>query len=141
MAPEEGAMKTDREVRRMREARAKGKTQEQAAAHAGMSVRTARKYERLGQLPSQVKPPRRHRTRPDPFAEDWPWLTAQLARDPALQATTLFALLIERHPGHYQAGQVRTLQRHLAAWRAQHGPEQEVIFPQVHQPAVRAESD
>jgi hypothetical protein len=141
MAPEEGAMKTDREVRRMREARAKGKTQEQAAAHAGMSVRTARKYERLGQLPSQVKPPRRHRTRPDPFAEDWSWLTAQLERDPALQATTLFALLTERHPGRYQAGQVRTLQRHIAAWRAQHGPEQEVIFPQVHQPAVRAESD
>src|SRR5437660_6804648 len=107
MAPEEGAMKTDGEVRRMQQARARGKTQEQAAAHAGMSERTVRKYERLGQLPSQVKQPRQHRTRPDPFAEDWPWLTAQLARDPALQATTLFALLTERQPGRYEVGQIR----------------------------------
>ncbi len=35
----------------MRNERQKGKTQEQAAARAGMSVRTARKYERLAQLP------------------------------------------------------------------------------------------
>ncbi len=44
-------MKTDAEVRLMMRERAKGKTQEQAAARAGMSVRTARQYERRGQLP------------------------------------------------------------------------------------------
>jgi transcriptional regulator with XRE-family HTH domain len=48
-------MKTDHEVRSMRNERLKGKTQAQAAARAGMSVRTARKYERLAQLPSQLK--------------------------------------------------------------------------------------
>ncbi len=134
-------MKTDAEVRLMIRERTKGRTQEQAAARAGMSVRTARKYERQGALPSQLKPPRAHRTRPDPFAEDWPWIQAQLARDPALQATTLFALLCEQHPDRYQAGQLRTLQRHIAAWRAQHGPEREVVFPQVHQPGRMAQSD
>lgn len=134
-------MKTDAEVRRMVKERATGKTQEQVAARTGMSVRTVRKYERAGTLPSQLRPPRAYQTRPNPFAEVWPWVTAELARDPALQATTLFALLCEREPGRYQAVQLRTLQRHVAAWRAQHGPEQEVFFPQVHQPGIAAQSD
>ena len=134
-------MKRDLEVLRMMRERAKGRTQEQAAARAGMSVRTARTYERLGQLPSRLKQPRSYRTRPDPFAADWPWVVSQLERDAALQATTLFALLGTLHPGRYQSGQVRTLQEHIAAWRARHGPTQEVIFPQIHRPGVDAQSD
>jgi transcriptional regulator with XRE-family HTH domain len=137
----EGVMKTDGEVRIMFRERAKGKTQEQAAARAGMSVRTARTYERGGRLPSQLKQPRTHRTRPNPFADDWPWVEQELTRDPALQATTLFALLCERRPEHYQAAQLRTLQRQIAAWRAQHGPAREVFFAQVHQPGIVAQSD
>jgi transcriptional regulator with XRE-family HTH domain len=125
----------------MQRERAKGKTQEQAAARAGMSVRTARKYERAGQLPSQLKAPRTYRTRANPFAEDWPGVVAELEQDPALQATTLFALLTDRRPGHYQEGQLRTLQRQIAVWRAQHGPEREVIFPRVHEPGRVAQSD
>jgi hypothetical protein len=139
--PKEGVMKTDGEVRIMFRERAKGKTQEQAAARAGMSVRTARSYERRGALPSQLPPPRRYRTRPNPFADDWPWVEEQLTRDPALQATTLFALLCERRPDDYQAAQLRTLQRQIAAWRAQHGPAREVFFTQVHRPGIVAQSD
>jgi transcriptional regulator with XRE-family HTH domain len=134
-------MKTDREVQRMRQERAKGKTQVQAAARAGMSERTARKYEQRGQLPSQLKQPRSHRTRPNPFEVDWPWVVAQLERDPALQATTLFAELVTRYPGRYQPIQLRTLQRHIASWRAQYGPTRDVIFTQVHQPGQLAQSD
>ncbi len=134
-------MKTDGEVGIMFRERGKGKTQEQAAARAGMSVRAARTYERLGTLPSQLKQPRVYRTRPDPFAEDWSWIAAELTRDPALQAMTLFALACERRPGHYRATQVRTLQRQIAAWRAQSGPDREVFFAQVHRPGVAAQSD
>lgn len=134
-------MKTDAEVRRMVQERAKGKTQEQAAARTGMSVRTVRSYERLGKLPSQRRQPRQYHTRPNPFADEWPWLCRELERDPALQATTLFALLQERHPGRYPAAQLRTLQRHIATWRAQHGPAREVMFPQVHPPGLAAQSD
>jgi hypothetical protein len=126
----------------MKRERAKGRTQEQAAARAGMGVVTARKYEHLGKLPSQLKQPRDYRTRPNPFQEeDWAWVTAQLQRDPALQATTLFALLTEQRPGRYQSSQLRTLQRQIATWRVQHGPEQEVMFPQVHEPGRVAQSD
>ena len=134
-------MKTDGEVHRMIRERSKGKTIDQAAARAGMSVPTARKYLRAGQLPSQLKHPRAYRTRADPFAADWAWIQAQLERDSALQAQTLFALLCEQHPERYHPGQVRTLQRRIAAWRALHGPDQEVIFEQVHQPGRMAQSD
>src|SRR5207237_2200260 len=96
--PEGGAMKTDAEVLLMRRERAKGKTQPQAAARASMGVRTVQRYERRGQLPSQLKQPRAHRTRPNPFATDWPWIVAQLERDPAIQTTTLFALLTVQEP-------------------------------------------
>jgi hypothetical protein len=56
--PDEGSgMKRDSEVLLMRRERAKGRTQEQAAARAGMSVRTLRRYERRGKLPSQFREP------------------------------------------------------------------------------------
>ena len=111
-------MKKDAEVQLLMRERAKGNSQELAAARAGMSVRTARSYERRAQLPSQRKQPRTYRTRPDPFAEDWPWVQAQLERDSALQAHTLFALLCEQYPGRYQSGQLRTLQRRITTWRS-----------------------
>src|SRR3954447_19672563 len=96
---EEGAMKRDSEVLQMLKERAKGRTQAQAATRTGMSVRTVRKYEQAGALPGQLTLPRSYRTRSNPFAAVWPWVVAQLERDPALQATTLFALLTQLHPG------------------------------------------
>jgi Mu transposase, C-terminal domain len=138
-------MKKDAEVSLLLHERQKGRTQVQAAARAGMSERTARKYEhayaQTGALPSALKPPRTHRTRPDPFADDWAWIVGLLERDAALQAKTLFDLLCTRRPGQYQAGQLRTLQRHIQQWRALHGPAQEVYFEQVHTPGRLAQSD
>ena len=134
-------MKKDTEVKLFMQYRRKGLTQAQAAARAGMSERTARKYERAGKLPSELKRPRTWRTRPNPFEQDWPWVVSELERDPALQGTTLFALLCQRHPERYRPTQVRTLQRQIAAWRALQGPEREVIFEQVHTPGERAQSD
>lgn len=68
-----------------------GKTQETAAAMAGMSVRSARKWQ-SGPLPSETKPERRWRTRPDPFDGVWEDEIEPLLRgDPAgrLKATTI----------------------------------------------------
>ncbi len=59
-------MVTDEQVRLLRQKRMDGKSQEAAAAAAGMSVRTARAWER-GPLPSQTKKNRGWRTRKDPF--------------------------------------------------------------------------
>ena len=111
--------------------------QKQAAARAGMSERTARKYEQAGALPSALKRPHEWPTRSNPFEEDWPWVVEQLERDPALQSTTLFALLCQRHPERYRPTQDRTLRRHIARWRVLHGPEKDIIFEQVHTPGPR----
>lgn len=134
-------MKNDCEVKLYMEERKKGMTQRKAAARAGISERTARKYEHVGKLPSQMKRPHDWNTRQNPFEEDWPFVIEQLERDPALQGSTLFALLCQRHPERYRPTQVRTLQRHIARWKALHGKPQEVIFEQVHTPGERAQSD
>ena len=134
-------MKKDTEVKLYMQERRKGTTQRLAAARAGISERTARTYEQQGKLPSQLKRSHDWNTRSDPFEQDWPWVVAQLERDPALQGSTLFALLCEKHPERYRPTQVRTLQRHIAQWKALHGKPQEVIFEQRHTPGERAQSD
>lgn len=113
-----------------------GKTQEAAAAAAGMSVRSARKWEQ-GPLPSQARQRRWWRTRPDPFAEVWeqdvvPLLEADRAGE--LQVKTIFEELVDRYPGRFQPGQRRTLERRVRDWRAVSGPEKKVVFPQEHPP-------
>ncbi|MCG3212683.1 MAG: hypothetical protein FOGNACKC_06375 [Anaerolineae bacterium] len=66
----------------MRE-RSKGRSQEQAAVKANLKSRkTVAKYERLGQLPSELKRPRSYRTRLDPFSEDWPVVEQMLHSAP-----------------------------------------------------------
>lgn len=120
-----------------------GKTQEAAAAAAGMSVRTARKWER-GTLPSQAKPPRSWRTRADPFAAVWESdLVPLLERDTdgVLQATTLLDWLKRHHPGRFGESQLRTLQRRLREWRALYGPGREVYFEQAAVPGREAQLD
>ena len=111
-----------------------------AAMRAGMDRKTARKYVSTGALPSELKAPRTWRTRPDPFESDWAWVTKQLELAPDLEAKTLFEVLQENHPERYQDGQLRTLQRRIKQWRAEHGPEKEVFFPQEHRRAKRLSS-
>lgn len=111
-----------------------GMTQEAAAAAAGMSVRTARTWQE-GPLPSESRTGRTWRTRQDPFADVWalvvePLLKADEERE--LQAKTVFDELTRRYPGKFVPGQLRTLQRQIRDWRALHGPDQQVVFPQEH---------
>jgi hypothetical protein len=127
-------MVTDAQVRRLRQKRVERKTQAAAAAAAGMSVRTARGWER-GLLPSATKRARTWRTRCDPFGEVWASeIEPLLGRDAegVLESTFLFEQLAERYPGRFTRGQVRTLQRRVREWRALHGPAREVYFQQVH---------
>jgi hypothetical protein len=118
-----------------------GMGQATAAAKAGMSERTARKYARLGHSPSAAKVAHTWRTRPDPFAEVWPEVERWLRQDGGLLAKTVWRELNERYPARFQAGQLRTLQRRFNAWRVKWGPNREVFFPQVHVPGEQAQSD
>jgi hypothetical protein len=58
------------------------------------------------------------RTRKDPFAADWPEILRQLQADPDKTAKDLFLTFCVKTPGRYVAGQLRTLQRRVKAWRA-----------------------
>ena len=98
-------MITDRQTRLLRQKRMEGKTQETAGAKAGMSVRSARKWQ-SGPFPSQAKPEHRWRTRPDPFDGVWEDEIEPLLRnDPTgkLKATTIIDWLAEQHPGRFPA--------------------------------------
>ncbi len=134
-------MVTDEQVRFLMSLLKQGIPQVTAAVKAGMSERTARKYAHSGRVPSVEKVPHTWRTRPDPFAPVWPEVEALLRQDSGLQARTVWRELNERHPGKFQTGQLRTLQRRFNAWRARSGPDREVFFPQVHVPGEQAQSD
>ena len=132
---------TDAQVRLAMRERKQGCNQEQAAVKANLKSRkTVAKYERLSQLPSGLKKPRQYRTRTDAFEADWPKLEQMLSEAPELQARTLFEWLSEQHPGKYQAGQVRTLQRRVADWRALN-QDQAALLEQVHQPGEVMQTD
>ena len=135
-------MITHAQLRMLRRLDHHGAAKELAAVKSGMDPKTARKYRRLGKLPSEVKiMDRDWLTRPDPFAEVWPELQAQLQLHPGLEAKTLFADLQRRFPGRFADGQLRTLQRRCREWRALEGPAKEVFFAQVHHPGRLCASD
>ena len=129
-----------------------GKGQQASAAASGMSVRTARTWQR-GRLPSERKGKRRWRTRPDPFAEVWAEEVEPLLRsdvEGALKATTIPGVarraasrpvqcVAAAERGRYSArpGRFVTGER----WRALSGPDREVFFEQEHPPGREAQVD
>lgn len=112
-----------------------------AAAKAGMDEKTARKWRRVGHLPSEPRAPRQYRTRIDPFAGVWGEVEQLLERDASVEAKTMFDYLCRQHPEQFQEMQLRTLQRRVKRWRAQKGEPREVYFPQAHVPGRQAQSD
>ena len=132
---------TDVQVEIAMRERKKGRTQQQAAAKANLrSRKTVAKYEELGQLPSELRRPRTYRTRSNPFAVDWPELVRMLVVSPSLEAKALFEWLCRERPGRYQEGQLRTFQRHVHRWRAQH-VEKVVSLPQERRPGELMQTD
>ena len=111
-----------------------------AAAKAGFSPSTAYRIDKDPRLPSQKKVPRGRR-RPDPLARVWDSeIVPLLQAAPSLRPVALFEEIIRRHPD-LGPGIRRTLERRVRSWRALHGPEQEVIFRQVHEPGRMGLSD
>jgi hypothetical protein len=119
----------------------KDKSQELAAAKAGISERSARRIDSAVTLPSQ-NPRRYWRSRADPFIDVWDTEIVPLLKStPKLMAITLLRKLQEDHPQRFPDGMLRTLQRHVRQWRALEGPSKEVFFPQEHAPGHRGLSD
>jgi hypothetical protein len=113
-----------------------------AAAKAGLSVASARRIDLDPRPPSAKKQRRTWRTRPDPLDGLWeeeivPLLTAA----PGLRPITLFDELARRHPERVGPSFRRTLERRVAHWKALHGSNLNVIFPQIQQPGRMGLSD
>src|ERR1700722_19842862 len=99
-------MVTDAQVRRLMEEKAKHGEVGLAALRAGMHRETARKYLDSGQLPSESKPERTWKTRPDPFDADWEEVRARLRQEASAGARSEDAVRVPRGqaPGQVPAG-------------------------------------
>ena len=134
-------MVKDQQVRRLFKLIQTEKDFGTAAIRSGMDEKTARKYRKLGKLPSELEQPHTWRIREDPFEQVWHGIELMLEINPGLEAKTLFEDLQRRKPGRFADGQLRTLQRRMKVWRASEGPAKEVFFTQVHHPGQLAQSD
>src|SRR5680860_1554714 len=111
-----------------------------AAAKAGLSQATGYRLHADPILLSQKKAPRGRR-RPDPLSDIFDTEVLPLLKSsPGLRPVAIFEELLRRYPD-LSAGIRRTLERRIRAWRAEHGPEQEVIFRQIHVPGKMGLSD
>ena len=111
-----------------------------AAAKAGFSTATAYRIQQDPRPPSARSSPRGRR-RPDPLATIWDSEVVPLLRtSPGLRPIAVFEEMRRRHP-ELGAGTRRTLERRIRSWRALYGPEQDVIFRQVHEPGRLGLSD
>ena len=111
-----------------------------AAAKAGISSATGYRIKSDPVLPSQKKKARGRR-RPDPLAAIFDKeVVPMLQQTPGLRPIAVFEEVQRRHP-ELGTGFRRTLERRIRLWKAEHGPEQEVIFRQKHEPGKMGLSD
>lgn len=111
-----------------------------AAAKAGFSTATGYRLQTQEKLPSQCKAARTRR-RPDPLADIFETEVVPLLKAaPGLRPVAIYEEMRRRHPDLPPSIR-RTLERRIRAWRALHGPEQEVIFRQAHEPGRLGLSD
>lgn len=112
----------------------------QAAAKAGISRASAYRIESDPTPASQKKAPRGRR-RPDPLAGIFDEEVIPILKNaPGVRPVAVFEEMLRRHPS-LSPGIRRTLERRIRRWQALHGPEQELIFRQRHEPGRMGLSD
>ena len=111
-----------------------------AAAKSDFSTASGYRIESDPRLPSQKKAPRTRR-RPDPLAGIFDQEVVPMLQEcPGLRTVAIFEELQRLHPDLSPRVR-RTLERRVRHWRAVHGPEQEVMFRQRHEPGRLGLSD
>ena len=113
---------------------------ETAAAKTGFSTASAYRIEADPRLPWAKTEPRGRR-RPDPLEPYWDAEVVPILKAaPGMRVIGVLEELRRRHPDLHPNIR-RTLERRILAWRALHGPEQDVIFRQEHEPGRLGLSD
>jgi transposase len=130
-----------KQYQRLREKYAQTHNMSLSALQTGIDPKTARKYLQGNRTPQQRQQPHTWATRPDPLAGVWPRAEQMLTDAPELEAKVLFAFFLAQPESGLSPGQLRTFQRRVRRWRATHGPEQEVYFPQRHTPGLAIQLD
>ncbi|MBF0332969.1 MAG: IS21 family transposase, partial [Alphaproteobacteria bacterium] len=111
-----------------------------AAAKSGFKTASAYRIDSDPRLPSQKKGAR-DRRRPDPLIAIWDGeIVPMMVAAPGLRPVAIFEEMLRRHPD-LSEGVRRTMERRIRSWRAIHGPDQEVIFRQTHEPGRMGLSD
>ena len=101
-----------------------------SSAKAGFSQSTGYRIKADPRFPSQKMKPRGSR-RPDPLCGFFEQEVIPLLEDcPGLRSVAVYHELLRRHPD-LDPGIRRTLERRIREWRAKHGSDKEVIFPQT----------
>lgn len=127
------------QLRLYMEIRNGGSLQSTAAAKAGFSTRSAKRFEKGSHIKEHHP---KYGSSSDPFGKVWKAdLVPLLERDPFLAPITLFRDLQERYPQEYPDSLLRTLQRRVRDWKAVNGKEKERIFRQEHPPGFQGISD
>ncbi|MCG3775218.1 MAG: hypothetical protein JW395_2049 [Nitrospira sp.] len=130
-----------KQYRRLLAKYAEGKNMSQSALRTGIDRKTARKYVQAQQTPQELQKPHSWRTRLDPLASAWPKAVQMLTDAPELEAKGLFEFFLAQPGSELTPDHLRTFQRRVSSWRATHGPEKEVYFPQQHSPGQAMELD
>lgn len=132
---------TSQQVKHYMKNRKQGSTQSKSAMSANIGERTARKLDHGQHCSQQPAKPRDYKTRTTPFDEVWEKdLKPLLIRQPTLTAAGLYDHMDALH-GEECASYLRTLQRHVKAWKLTEGAEKEVMFLQKHPPGQQAQVD
>ena len=116
-----------------------GNTIKDASAKAGIDPKTARRY--LSKDNPLQSPNHNWKTRKNPFEVVWEEISNMLSLQPRLEAKTIFSYLLDKYPGRFQEGQLRTLQRKVKKWKGLEGEPKEVFFAQIHKPGDLCASD
>lgn len=128
------------QIRLYMDSQKQGKSQRSSAAIAGFSERSSYRVENQSFNPAIKN--RSWKTRSDPFESVWQNdLVPLLEVEPRLEARTLIEELQRRYEGQYPDKLLRTLQRRVRQWKANYGPEKDVIFRQKHPPGQQGISD
>jgi len=109
----------------------------------GMTRKTGSKYLKRGKVPSESRPARYWRTREDPFVDVSEDIRLMLEDAPELEALTIFTDLQKKHPGKFDDGQLRSLERRVRQLRltCDLGKTKIASIPQIHKPGELMELD
>lgn len=112
-----------------------------SALKTNMNRKTAAKYIKLSNTPSELVKNRDWRTHTDKLLPVWDQALSFLENNPDLEARHLFEHLLEMNPDQLQENQLRSFQRKVKLWRAQNGSEQEIYFDQKTTPGKMSQVD